>query len=462
MTDSDLDNTDCSYGGIERLISGDSRCMNKHNNVIIVGRDGRIDSASDVSFVKRTEHQLLTIDENSGKVSLLLEASETEDDLNLPTFVKIDETTEIDNQMRDVSLGANSVPVTSCEVAHMPRLLRVPDSLLVSRNSLGSNHFSSGCVASCPDLDSIGLGFAKRCRHETNDNVEPATTIVQQNDSNMHSIYNNINSIYSITVPRVPTPQGASFQVPSGSGGGGSGARARVEEALPGVSSSRRRGTRSSNGRRPSSIDVSTCLPSRGCTGCCVGGCVCGACLSCPVTSGPSSSVSCRATASVASVPSCPSVQSGLSPSSFRPSPSPFRPSPPPPRPSVPSVLVSLGAISAPMCHIGPSMSSSRALRSGPSMSSSRVCQSRLSRQRNSGDPCIDFCTSLSNTSCGKRVSAHSNDDERCILGYTYNNIIKPCNDSIVGGNKVSDPLGSFTSGGGGGGHPPRPGGLLV
>merc|ERR1712137_1427024 len=43
----------------------------------------------DVPFVKRTEYLLLTADESTGEVSLLLESGETKDDLNLPTFVKI-------------------------------------------------------------------------------------------------------------------------------------------------------------------------------------------------------------------------------------------------------------------------------------------------------------------------------------------------------------------------------------
>merc|ERR1712063_172286 len=40
-----------------------------------------------VPVVKRTEYTLLTADENSGEVSLLLESGETKNDLNLPTFV---------------------------------------------------------------------------------------------------------------------------------------------------------------------------------------------------------------------------------------------------------------------------------------------------------------------------------------------------------------------------------------
>jgi len=39
-------------------------------------------------ITKRTEYQLLSADEDSGEVSLLLDSGETKDDLNLPTFVK--------------------------------------------------------------------------------------------------------------------------------------------------------------------------------------------------------------------------------------------------------------------------------------------------------------------------------------------------------------------------------------
>merc|ERR1712134_204152 len=52
----------------------------------------------EVPFVKRTEFQLLTADESSGEVSLLLESGETKDDLNLPTFVNIGEPTEEDKK----------------------------------------------------------------------------------------------------------------------------------------------------------------------------------------------------------------------------------------------------------------------------------------------------------------------------------------------------------------------------
>merc|ERR1712226_179824 len=60
----------------------------------------------DVPFVKRTEFQLLTADETSGEVSLLLESGETKDDLNLPTFVKIGEPTDDDKKVTSDILAA--------------------------------------------------------------------------------------------------------------------------------------------------------------------------------------------------------------------------------------------------------------------------------------------------------------------------------------------------------------------
>merc|ERR1712139_190884 len=53
----------------------------------------------DVPFVKRTEYQLLTADESSGEVSLLLESGETKDDLNLPTFVQQGEPSDDDKKL---------------------------------------------------------------------------------------------------------------------------------------------------------------------------------------------------------------------------------------------------------------------------------------------------------------------------------------------------------------------------
>merc|ERR1712129_470457 len=53
----------------------------------------------DVPFVKRVEYQLLTADEVTGEVSLLLESGETKDDLNLPNFVKIGEPTDEDKKL---------------------------------------------------------------------------------------------------------------------------------------------------------------------------------------------------------------------------------------------------------------------------------------------------------------------------------------------------------------------------
>merc|ERR1712207_94269 len=45
----------------------------------------------EVPFVKRTEYQVLSVDKDSGEVSLLQEDGSTKDDLNLPTFVKVGE-----------------------------------------------------------------------------------------------------------------------------------------------------------------------------------------------------------------------------------------------------------------------------------------------------------------------------------------------------------------------------------
>eukprot|EP00811_Abedinium_folium_P010035 NODE_19280_length_850_cov_72.201936.p1 GENE.NODE_19280_length_850_cov_72.201936~~NODE_19280_length_850_cov_72.201936.p1 ORF type:complete len:167 (+),score=27.27 NODE_19280_length_850_cov_72.201936:118-618(+) len=53
----------------------------------------------DVPFVKRDEYQLLSADEVSGEVSLLLPSGETKDDLNLPTFVNVGEPTDEDKNV---------------------------------------------------------------------------------------------------------------------------------------------------------------------------------------------------------------------------------------------------------------------------------------------------------------------------------------------------------------------------
>merc|ERR1711879_1024030 len=52
----------------------------------------------EVPFVKRVEYQLLTADESTGNVSLLLENGETKDDLNLPTFVQTGSPTDEDKK----------------------------------------------------------------------------------------------------------------------------------------------------------------------------------------------------------------------------------------------------------------------------------------------------------------------------------------------------------------------------
>merc|ERR1711953_1533037 len=54
----------------------------------------------EVPFVKRTEYQLLDMDEQSGSVSLLLEDGGTKDDLNLPTFVTTGEPTDEDKSVQ--------------------------------------------------------------------------------------------------------------------------------------------------------------------------------------------------------------------------------------------------------------------------------------------------------------------------------------------------------------------------
>ncbi|CAK0902993.1 unnamed protein product [Prorocentrum cordatum] len=53
----------------------------------------------EIPFTKRTEYQLLSADESTGEVSLLLESGETKDDLNLPTFVQTGEPTDEDKKV---------------------------------------------------------------------------------------------------------------------------------------------------------------------------------------------------------------------------------------------------------------------------------------------------------------------------------------------------------------------------
>merc|ERR1711988_1997058 len=60
----------------------------------------------DVPFVKKTEYQVLTADEDTGEVSLLQEDGSTKDDLNLPTVVKIGEPTDEDKKVKDEMLKA--------------------------------------------------------------------------------------------------------------------------------------------------------------------------------------------------------------------------------------------------------------------------------------------------------------------------------------------------------------------
>merc|ERR1712107_482054 len=75
----------------------------------------------DVPFVKRTEYQMLTADESSGEVSLLLDSGETKDDLNLPTFVKIGEPTENDKNDRRNSQGTRGGKGYFCHCARCHR-----------------------------------------------------------------------------------------------------------------------------------------------------------------------------------------------------------------------------------------------------------------------------------------------------------------------------------------------------
>merc|ERR1711920_942182 len=60
----------------------------------------------DVPFVKKTEYQVLTADEDTGEVSLLQEDGTTKDDLNLPTFIKIGEPTDDDKKVKDEMMKA--------------------------------------------------------------------------------------------------------------------------------------------------------------------------------------------------------------------------------------------------------------------------------------------------------------------------------------------------------------------
>ena len=60
----------------------------------------------DIPFVKKQEYQLLTADEQTGEVSLLMESGETKDDLNLPTFKSIGEPTDDDKKITSDILAA--------------------------------------------------------------------------------------------------------------------------------------------------------------------------------------------------------------------------------------------------------------------------------------------------------------------------------------------------------------------
>merc|ERR1719258_772842 len=53
----------------------------------------------EIPFVKHTEYQLLSADEDTGEVSLLTDTGDTKDDLNLPTFVTVGEPTDDDKKV---------------------------------------------------------------------------------------------------------------------------------------------------------------------------------------------------------------------------------------------------------------------------------------------------------------------------------------------------------------------------
>merc|ERR1739838_1046387 len=56
----------------------------------------------EIPFVKHTEYQLLSADEDTGEVSLLTEDGTTKDDLNLPTFVSVGEPTDDDKKVAEL------------------------------------------------------------------------------------------------------------------------------------------------------------------------------------------------------------------------------------------------------------------------------------------------------------------------------------------------------------------------
>merc|ERR1712137_289261 len=60
----------------------------------------------EVPFVKRTEFQCLSADGDTGEVSLLTEAGETKDDLNLPTFKAMGEPTDEDKKLSSDIIAA--------------------------------------------------------------------------------------------------------------------------------------------------------------------------------------------------------------------------------------------------------------------------------------------------------------------------------------------------------------------
>merc|ERR1712216_675465 len=70
-----------------------------------------------IPFVKRTELQVLSVEESTGEVSLLLESGDTKDDLNLPDISKVGEPTDDDKKLSEeivteVDKGDKTVIVT--------------------------------------------------------------------------------------------------------------------------------------------------------------------------------------------------------------------------------------------------------------------------------------------------------------------------------------------------------------
>nr|ADV03071.1 translation initiation factor 5A [Amphidinium carterae] len=70
----------------------------------------------DVPFVKKVELQVLSAEESTGEVSLLLESGDTKDDLNLPNRVNIGEPTEDDEKCTKELLEAMEAGKTTTAI----------------------------------------------------------------------------------------------------------------------------------------------------------------------------------------------------------------------------------------------------------------------------------------------------------------------------------------------------------